>query len=232
MKFRKKECKNCHSEHNGRDFRIINFQPKGFDHIKAKFELKGKHAKLKCEECHQDKFIKYDSNKKRKGTYLGLETTCISCHEDVHQKTLGDKCQSCHGNDSFKPAVNFNHDNAKFQLTGAHKNVDCIKCHVKEKRNGKDFQKFTGLEFTNCTPCHKDIHNGKFGDNCTKCHNTNSFKVLNGNTFDHNKTRFPLKGAHANVKCSDCHGNNSLSKPKFDKCTDCHKDAHFGEFTA
>ncbi len=229
----KKECKNCHSEHNGRDFRIINFQPKGFDHTKAKFELKGKHAKLKCEECHQDKFIKYDSNKKRKGTYLGLETTCVSCHEDVHQKTLGDKCQSCHGNDSFKPAVNFNHESAKFQLTGAHKNVDCIKCHTKEKRNGKDFQKFVGLEFTNCTPCHKDVHEGKFGENCSKCHNENSFKVLNRNSsFNHDKTKFPLKGAHANVKCSDCHGSNLLSKPKFAKCTNCHKDAHFGEFTA
>jgi hypothetical protein len=27
-----KDCVKCHSEHNGRDFRIINFDPEKFDH--------------------------------------------------------------------------------------------------------------------------------------------------------------------------------------------------------
>ncbi len=57
------------------------------------------------------------------------------------------------------------------------------------------------------------------------------FKELNKNSFNHDKTKFPLLGAHIKVACADCHGKNTLSKPKFAECTDCHKDAHFGEFT-
>ena len=227
-----KNCWDCHSEHHGRDFRIINFNPDTFDHLKAGLKLEGKHSQIKCYECHQTKFI---SNKnlfaKRKNTYLGLSTNCVSCHEDVHQGKLGNNCGSCHNSVKFKPAALFNHDAAKFKLAGAHKKVECIKCHQKETMNGKPFQKFIGLQFKNCTPCHRDVHNSQFGENCVRCHNIESFKVMNKNSFDHDKTRFPLKGAHERVACADCHGKNLLSKPKFAKCTDCHKDAHFGEFT-
>lgn len=226
-----KNCSSCHSEHHGRDFKIINFNPNSFDHNKSGFKLDGKHSQLKCEECHQTKFISNSIFKKRQGTYLGLNTTCISCHEDVHQNTLGKDCGSCHNTVKFKPAAFFNHDKAKFKLTGAHAKVNCNKCHQKEKLNGKDFQKFVGMQFKNCTPCHQDVHKGQFGSNCEKCHNVESFKAVNRNSFDHSKTRYPLEGAHIHVACADCHGKDLLSKPKFAKCTDCHKDKHFGEFT-
>ncbi len=227
-----KKCWDCHSEHHGRDFRIINFNPDKFDHSITGFTLEGKHSQTKCIDCHQTKFI---NNKKlfakRKNTYLGLSTNCVTCHQDVHQGTLGNKCSSCHNTVKFKPAALFNHDNAKFKLTGAHKKVECIKCHEEVKRNGKTFQKFVGLQFKNCAPCHRDIHNGQFGNNCIRCHNVESFKLVNKNSFDHDKTKFPLRGAHIKVACADCHGKNLTSKPKFALCTDCHKDAHFGEFT-
>ncbi len=226
-----KNCWSCHSEHHGRDFRIINFNSNSFDHNKAGFKLEGKHGQIKCVECHQTKFISNSIFKKRQGTYLGLSTNCISCHEDVHQNTLGKDCGSCHNSVKFKPAALFNHDKAKFKLTGAHVKVECLKCHVKEKLNGKDFQKFVGLQFKNCTPCHQDVHKGQFGSNCEKCHNVESFKTVSRNSFDHSKTRYPLEGAHIRVACADCHGKDLLSKPKFAKCIDCHKDAHFGEFT-
>ncbi len=70
--------------------------------------------------------------KKRKNTYLGLNTNCFSCHEDIHQKTLGDNCSKCHNTESFKPAVKFDHSNAEFKLTGAHQKVECIGCHKME----------------------------------------------------------------------------------------------------
>ncbi len=226
------KCFKCHSEHHGRSFRIINFVPKTFNHDLTGFNLEGKHAQLKCEECHQVKFIQnpklFD---KRNGTYLGLSTKCVSCHEDVHQNTLGTDCSSCHNTIKFNPTVKFNHDNAKFRLIGAHVKVACIKCHEKTTLNGKPFQKFTGLDFKNCSPCHADVHHGQFGSNCIRCHNEKSFLVVNRNTFNHDKTRYPLRGAHVSVSCKACHGSNPLSKPKFAKCTDCHKDEHFGEFT-
>ncbi len=227
-----KKCSECHSEHHGRNFRIVNFNPDGFNHSKTGFELVGKHAKLKCNECHKPDFIADSKTKSRKNTYLGLNTACVSCHVDQHQGTLGTNCQKCHTNDSFKPASKFDHKTAKFALTGAHQKVDCAKCHVMEQRNGKNFQKFTGLNFGNCTPCHQDFHKGKFGNNCTSCHVSESFKVIkNIDRFDHSKTNYPLLSKHLEVKCLDCHKGGLNVKPKYDKCISCHTDYHKGEFT-
>jgi len=63
-----KNCSSCHSEHNGRNFRIINFNPKSFNHDKAGFNLTGKHSKTDCKECHKSDFIMGKDLKKRKGT--------------------------------------------------------------------------------------------------------------------------------------------------------------------
>ncbi len=226
-----KECVSCHSEHHGRNFKIINFNPDKFDHNKTGFKLEGKHSQIKCADCHQTKFIANALFRKRSGTYIGLSTDCVSCHEDVHQNTLGKDCASCHNTTKFKPASLFDHNKAKFKLTGTHTKVECIKCHAKVERNGKAFQKFVGLQFQNCTPCHEDVHKGQFGKNCVKCHTEITFKTLVRNSFDHSKTKYPLEGAHVNVACADCHGKDLMSKPKFAKCVDCHKDEHFGEFT-
>ncbi len=227
---RGKDCLKCHSEHNGRDFKIINFDPKNFDHDKAGYTLTGKHAKTDCNKCHQAKFISNNNIKRINNTYLGLTENCYTCHEDYHQATLGNDCGKCHNTIDFKPAAKFDHSTAAFRLTGSHLKVDCIKCHIKEKRNGKDYQIFKGVLFESCESCHKDVHKGKFGKDCERCHSTSTFKDINKKEFDHNKTKFPLRGAHINIKCSDCHGSSLASKPKFAKCTDCHKDAHFGEF--
>jgi hypothetical protein len=225
-----KECWDCHSEHHGRNFKIIRFDKNNYDHIKTGYELKGKHKETDCEKCHTSKNISDSKLKKRKFTFLGLEQNCLSCHDDYHQKTLGSDCSSCHGFNSFKPAVNFDHSKSKFNLTGKHKDTECIKCHTKEKKNGKDFQTFNGINFSSCLSCHKDVHNGKFGNDCTKCHNTNSFHDINKSSFDHNKTIFPLLGKHNQVECSTCHKTNLTAKLKHQNCSDCHSDYHKTEF--
>jgi nitrate/TMAO reductase-like tetraheme cytochrome c subunit len=225
-----KDCWSCHSEHHGRNFRIVNFNPDGFNHNKTGFELTGSHKKIECESCHQKKFIKNDELKKRSDSYLGLEQSCRSCHEDFHQGTLEDNCTNCHNTEKFKPAAGFNHDKAAFKLSGAHKTVDCIKCHPVEERKGEKFQKFKEVAFTNCASCHKDVHQGKFGADCQSCHSTNSFHQINQSAFNHNKTDFPLLGKHNLVKCNDCHKQNLTVELKHEKCTNCHKDYHKGEF--
>lgn len=225
-----KECRSCHSEHNGRNFQIIRFDTDKFDHKKTGFELLGKHKEIQCRECHASKNIKEKKLKNRSSTFLGLERDCITCHADYHQNTLGNNCSSCHTFDSFRPAKLFNHDNAKFRLTGRHKEVLCEKCHIKEIKNSAGYQKFKGVNFSSCQSCHTDPHGGKFGNDCEKCHNTNSFKQVNVSQFDHNKTKFPLLGKHKNVNCNACHGNNLSNKPKFEHCTDCHKDYHDKQF--
>ncbi|NOX64557.1 MAG: cytochrome C [Chlorobi bacterium] len=228
-----KECVKCHGEHFGRDFTIIRFNKKIFDHTLTGFTLKGKHKKIKCESCHQSKFIESKKLKDRKNTYLGLHQNCQSCHEDYHQGTLkNSNCQSCHNTEKWRPTAGFNHAETKFKLTGAHKNIKCEQCHKIDKRNGKEFQNFRIAKFGQCIDCHKDIHLGKFGDNCTQCHTTQSFKsIKNDKKFDHSKTGFILKDAHNNLKCNQCHIKGVSVKLKSKNCYDCHTDYHKGEFT-
>lgn len=226
-----KNCIKCHSEHHGRNFRIINFNTKTFDHSKTSFQLSAKHDELDCYECHTPKFISDEKIKKRKGAFLGLKTTCNSCHTDAHNGSLGSNCESCHGMESFKPAVKFDHTKTKFALTGAHQKVDCAKCHLTSVKNEKKLQQFKGIEFANCSSCHQDFHKGKFGAKCNTCHVTESFRAIkNLESFDHSKTNYKLIGKHADVECKQCHTKGLNVKPKFEKCIDCHTDYHKSDF--
>ena len=225
-----KNCYDCHSEHNGRNFMIINFTPNTFDHKKTGFDLTGAHTRTKCDNCHQFKYIKTNISKKKKGTYLGLDTECRSCHEDIHQATLGTDCSACHTIEKFQLAERFDHSKSRFKLTGSHQNVDCTKCHPFEKKNNKKFQKFKTISFSSCNSCHNDVHKGKFGGDCQSCHNTSSFHNIAQGTFDHSKANFPLIGKHRNIKCTDCHKTNLSAKIKHEKCLDCHADYHKGDF--
>lgn len=225
-----KDCWKCHSEHNGRNFEIIRFDKNKFDHAKTKYILSGAHQNLQCEKCHKQELVKDGELKKRRNTYLGLSQRCSDCHEDFHQKTLGDNCSGCHNTTKFRPASLFDHSKTKYVLTGAHQKVACDKCHVKEIRNGKNFQKFADLSFKNCNDCHTDFHKGKFGNDCQKCHVTSGFQIVNKNAFDHSRTNFALAGLHVTVECTKCHGQNLSSKPKHENCISCHKDYHKGQF--
>lgn len=228
-----KKCFNCHSEHHGRNFRIVNFNPKTFNHNKTSYPLKGKHATIDCFDCHKNQFITDDKIKKVKGTFLGLSNACKTCHEDYHQGTLSPECKNCHNEDKFKPAPNFDHSKSKYALTGAHTRVECIKCHYMENRNGKKFQRFKDIAFSTCESCHKDIHTGKLGKNCVSCHESESWHIIkNSKEFDHSKTKYPLLGKHLYLKCDECHKGEKENRlrPKYAKCIDCHSDYHKGEF--
>jgi hypothetical protein len=229
-----KDCFACHSDHHGRNFQIVRFDTIKFNHQLASYELKGKHAKISCSACHKKAFIKTKDSQKTGGkSYLGLDTKCVSCHVDYHQKTLStNDCASCHGHDSFKPAPNFKHQNTKYPLTGKHSEVACLKCHPKELKEGKDFQKFSGITFSKCTDCHKDVHENKFGQDCRKCHSENSFHQITAvSSFDHTKTDYPLIGKHLALDCKKCHKGSYTAPIKFARCTDCHADYHKGQFS-
>ena len=228
---KKKECWDCHSEHHGRNFRIVNFDRDSFNHSKAGFKLTGKHAEVNCDDCHKQEFIQLHEVISRKNTLLGLNQACRSCHEDVHKGSLGSQCADCHNTSSFKKIENFDHSKTAFKLTGAHINVTCNKCHPAQVVNGKEMLKLKGIAFASCVNCHKDVHLGKFGNDCQNCHSTTGFRNINQKAFDHNKTDYPLEGKHRFVNCSKCHGNDLNSKPRHQNCVDCHTDYHNGEFT-
>ncbi len=192
---RGKQCFTCHSEHNGKNFQLIRFDETKFDHSLTGYSLSIPHAKQDCKACHVSKFITDPKLKIKKTTYLGVNPECLNCHADYHMRTLSSSCLSCHNPDSFIPASKFDHNNARFQLAGKHKSVECQKCHKIEMIEGKKFQQFSGIQYSNCTSCHKDPHKNKFGQNCRQCHSEESFQIVSGlKKFDHNKTNYQTRG--------------------------------------
>jgi len=227
-----KECVNCHSDHHGVNFQIIRFSKEKFNHSVTGFPLTGKHLNKQCQDCHKPSKINDSKIKKKSFTYLGLSQNCVPCHADYHQKTLSANCLDCHTTDAFKPASKFDHSRAAFKLIGKHQEVPCLSCHKTGIQNNQKYQEFKGLRFDNCVRCHKDVHNNKFGQNCTQCHSEQSFAVIKSTQdFDHNKTDFKLEGKHQRVACTSCHKTKLTNALKFAKCTDCHSDYHKNQLT-
>lgn len=218
-KDKKMECISCHPEHQGEDFKLIEWNVKEFDHTETGYSLTGLHKKINdCDKCHTP--ANTVPGKKTR-SYLLKDAACAACHIDPHKNQLGSACDKCHGIEiPFKEIV-FNHEQTKYPLKGAHQKTGCAKCH-KEKQ-------WTGLRFGMCGDCHKDPHQPAFGQKCTDCHNENSWKTQ---AFNHDRTRYPLRGKHISVTCAKCHPPGEKNrKPAFANCGDCHrKDPHAGQF--
>ena len=243
----KDPCSKCHPDHAGRDFALIAWDggsPQHFDHARAGWTLEGKHAQLECRSCHRPESQHGDAaalirKHDRGASWLGLDTACASCHRDPHAGSLGRECTRCHGMEAWKPAPRFDHATTDYPLTGAHARVECAKCHatvtlVKQwTPQGAPVPVYTPVPHVECSSCHSDPHAGRFGPGCAKCHTTADFEQVNRGSFDHDRTRYPLRGRHAAVACERCHDPKTGfgQKPAFAACTDCHADAHAGQAT-
>ena len=65
---------------------------------------------------------------------------------------------------------------------------------------------------------------------CAECHTTKGFEIVEGRTFNHALTKYPLKGGHGRVSCDGCHGPNLVKRnPAFERCENCHSDPHNGK---
>ncbi len=237
------ECIRCHSEHNGVKFVPIRWDVdlSEFDHGKTGYNLEGSHRGLDCRKCHTAKNVSDAARRKlvvkdTTRTYLGLTRECLNCHTDQHRAQLSNDCQQCHSvsNSKWKPASNFDHDKAKFQLTAAHLKVTCEKCHAKTA-DPKPVIRFAGLKFSTCDACHKDPHRAAFSASCQSCHSGEAWKPAHvASQFDHSKTKFPLAGKHSALVCSKCHQSSNFKDPvAHARCLDCHTaPAHGGQLTA
>ncbi|MBI5006937.1 MAG: cytochrome C [Nitrosomonadales bacterium] len=216
-----KDCKECHTDHKGRDAKIVILDKNAFDHAKTDFALKGKHAdtaKVKCEDCH-----------KQGKKYSEAPGKCVECHkkddDKAHKGKLGSDCAKCHSEKDWK-TTSVDHDKFDFKLRGKHEDVKCDKCHLDNKFKETPKQ---------CASCHKKddekAHKGKLGNKCETCHVDRDWKEVK---FDHDKlTKYPLLGKHVEVKCAKCHVDNKFKDtPK--QCSSCHKKeddkAHKGKF--
>jgi len=147
-------CESCHNE-SGWKLKVA------FDHAKTRFPLSGLHAVVPCEGCHISAAFKDTSSR------------CVACHkkDDRHDGALGDGCDSCHSAKGWK-RVHFDHAKTRFPLTGKHAKAQCNDCH----REPADRVKIA----SDCFSCHAhdDEHDGRFGRNCERCHNTSDFKTV------------------------------------------------------
>jgi hypothetical protein len=246
-KYSQRQCTECHKEHHGRDFSLVRFDSKTFDHNTTGFTLEGKHGSVACKKCHTREYIKAadiaaNASLIIEGTYLGLARECLSCHADVHRGQFSQDCLQCHAMSGWKPAQKFNHERARYPLTGKHIQVPCSKCHAPMAGSGSPV-KYKGIDFSTCSFCHRDPHAGKFTKPCESCHTTSGWAQGSARNFDHAQTRFPLSGKHSSLKCEQCHAAtkgaptkgalmpNRFHIVKFSLCDDCHKDPHLGQFT-
>lgn len=217
-----KDCTSCHNVNDWKD-------AKKFDHSKTRYPLTGLHAQVACEKCHKPdapggparfKDMKF--------------ANCSDCHLDPHHGAFKQRCEECHSTAGWKKLsarFAFDHSKTKFPLLGAHAKVNCTACHA-----AGEFQK--PLAFAYCADCHKDVHHGQFADRplkgeCSECHRVESWKPSLFGVKEHKTSRYPLEGKHATVECAKCHipaGKDTVYKVKFTNCSDCHKDAHDGQF--
>jgi hypothetical protein len=209
------DCFSCHQQddpHEGRygqDCAVCHssdgWLPAKFDHNLAAFKLDGLHVDVACDQCHKNNVFK------------GTPQDCFSCHSqnDAHNGSFGTNCGVCHSTSGFEPAT-FDHSLAAFKLEGKHVNVGCEQCHINNLLKGTP---------TDCYSCHQkdDKHNGQFGTDCSACHTPNSWDEA---TFDHNLSAFKLDGAHAQVRCEQCH-QNGVFKGTPSACISCHADPAF-----
>ncbi|TFG97072.1 MAG: hypothetical protein E4H13_11435 [Calditrichales bacterium] len=230
-----KKCHSCHADHNGRDYELIWWKDgiDKFDHSATGYRLDGKHTQLKCRQCHREenvseKDIFLKNNKNLQRTYLGLSDKCITCHKDPHQGQFKQSCETCHSTALWKPVQSFDHQKTAYPLTGAHRNTVCSGCHPLNKDK---MMHFRPIKHDACTDCHKDPHNSRLGLQCGKCHTTSAWRGQVKAGFNHDATRYPLKGKHQSIDCKGCHPpNQSLKNVRYKFCRDCHTDYHRNAF--
>ncbi len=198
-----RECRACHTEHKGREARIVTIDERLFDHSQTDFTLSGRHLQAKCAACHRPKVKHRDA-----------PLNCAGCHskDDKHKNTLGAKCERCHSESDWKQ-TRFDHTKTRFPLLLQHAKRKCVECHSDSQHLAETSR--------DCLSCHRkdDKHKGTLGAKCEQCHSEGNWKETR---FDHANTRFPLLLRHMQTKCVECHADLQHFARTPLKCVACH----------
>ncbi len=222
-------CEDCHTTNSWQDARETYKHDQRTD-----FPLKGAHKKISCEKCHKEQLDPVETFQAQRFTGLKFEL-CTDCHADEHKGSFGNNCLKCHTVRTFKiedMTSAFNHNKTRFPLIGKHVSVDCNTCHTSEDR----FKEIASYDA--CSDCHEDYHKTTFrpserNSSCDGCHNVRGFFPSLFGVIEHNKTRFPLDGAHLAQPCIFCHleAGEPIYQWQSRECAVCHDNAHGGQFS-
>lgn len=220
--FEGQECSDCHDFE--RKFSESTFGVE--EHSKLDFVLDGRHRVIDCQKCHFS------------GVYRDLpHEECSDCHRNAHpERQIDQSCNFCHVTTSFS-WIQFDHNKqTNFSLTGQHREVACLSCHVDQVFKNMPADN----ENPNCQMCHADPHGQAMPDTCSNCHRTEGFRLVRN--FDHAEVgKWELDGRHAELSCQKCHeghlNQNYDVEPYAEgasptACLNCHADIHNGEYGA
>jgi len=236
-----KKCLSCHDDYHQETLSSNDcischdmeaFKPApNFDHNDTDYQLIGEHMQIDCIECHD--IGKRNGKEFQEFSDISFND-CKSCHDDAHDQQIKGECKQCHIEESFsifKGQGRFDHNTTNFTLKKSHLKIDCFSCHNKTNDPKLVFQEKNNTDENNCAECHSDTHEGKYGNECSKCHNESSFLSLNSmDFFDHGIADYALEGMHLKVDCKQCHVERFSTKIDFSACSNCHEDYHKEEF--
>ena len=182
-------------------------------HERSRFPLSGAHGQLACNACHSGSPAEFRATPR----------DCAACHRDDWVATtdpphavsgLDGDCALCHDTRSWSRAGGFAH--GAFPLTGAHAGAACAGCHVGNVYRGTP---------SACLSCHQpqylEAPNHVLQDypvDCAICHSTSAWRP---SVVDHDRTDFPLTGAHRTVSCGACHTQGTYQGLDT-ACSSCH----------
>jgi hypothetical protein len=250
-------CTDCHSDRHAGQFaaapylnacdrchNLEGYKPSTFTlakHKETHFLLTGGHIAVPCADCHKESA---EFQPKPAVMYHWKNLNCTSCHADPHKGQFKERmlraradgttagCEACHSTKAWKELSKFDHGQTSFPLVGAHRATACMDCHKPPNLETKLLNVDFKTAPTRCEDCHEDIHGKQFARGqvtaCADCHSSMKWRP---SLFDHEKrTEFPLRGAHQNVRCADCHKLTRLIagksvvfyKPTPKDCAACH----------
>ncbi len=185
-----------------------------FNHFNTAFPLIGQHASVDCRLCHETL------------VFSEANTTCVSCHIDIHNQTVGSECIRCHDTESWlvDNIVELHQQNG-FPLLGVHASAACVDCHTA----GSQLQ-FDRIG-NDCINCHLTDFNATTNPNhaelglstdCISCHAFD--EEWSPATFDNHDEYYVLNGAHAAIAkdCAACHIDGNFSTTP-NTCVGCHE---------
>ena len=257
FKIKFERCTDCHADKHAAQFaaapyfnacdrchNLEGYKPSTFTlahHKETHFVLTGGHVAVPCADCHKESAM---FQPKPAVIYHWQGLSCTSCHADPHKGQFKERmlqaraddtaggCEACHSTKSWKELSRFDHAKTSFPLVGAHRATGCIDCHKPPNLETKLINVNFKAAPTLCENCHEDVHGKQFVKagvtRCVECHTSMKWKP---SLFDHDqRTQFPLRGAHQNVRCAECHKSTNVSagktvlfyKPTPKDCAACH----------
>ena len=219
-------CRECHTEHCGKEGDIRLLDTAAFNHNLARFGLDGKHRELSCDECHLQEGVDGVYQRTR---YIGLDfTACSDCHTDPHKNQFTKDCDTCHSEQGWKGRwlVDAHGPLSPYPLRGRHAAVDCLKCHIPSEQGAVLAEaRFAGLS-RKCDSCHEDPHSSQMRSSCDTCHTEQGWKGQSLLFVHDQHSEFKIDRIHTNVPCASCHTRTEkpLYRPLPKTCELCHTD--------